>query len=425
MHSKNGKISKIRTQIHDGARRISYLSKSGRETEPDMARKPILLIIGPTPPPYHGVAVATQAMLESGIAERFRVVHLDLADRRGIQHVNKPDLYDVTLFLRQWTGLLALLFRERPNLAHLTISENTIAFLRDGFLIWPTYWCGVKIIIHLHGGNFRNWYEGLGWVMKAYVKIVLKRVTQVIVLDESLKDVFRGLVPFEKISAVPNGIEWVDGKGSIHRPSYKRRYRVLHLSTLCRLKGALVLIAAIPLVLKNRQDVEFVLAGPWSHAEDQQEAESFIAQHGLAPYVTFTGEVDRGQKRALVESADLFVFPGVQQEGQPLVVIEAMAAGLPVLFTNRGCLRNTVVDGETGFEVNRNDPLHLADRILWLLDHPEVMREMGTKGRRRYEALYTRERFVKNMISIFSKVAEGRIRAVGGAISGVRTIKKM
>jgi hypothetical protein len=53
------------------------------------------------------------------------------------------------------------------------------------------------------------------------------------------------------------------------------------------------------------------------------------------------------------------------------------------------------------------------------------MREMGAKGRRRYEALYTRERFVKNMISVFSEVAEERIRTVGVAISGMRTIKKM
>ena len=104
-----------------------------------MTKKPMLLIIGPTPPPYHGVAVATKILLVSGIAELFRVVHLDLADRRGIQHVNKPDLYDVALFLRQCACLLNILLRERPQLVHLTISQNTVAFVRDSFFIWLLY----------------------------------------------------------------------------------------------------------------------------------------------------------------------------------------------------------------------------------------------------------------------------------------------
>lgn len=382
-----------------------------------MLEKPTLLLIGPTPPPFHGVAVATQTLLTSNMTEHFRVIHLDLADRRGIQHVNKPDLHDVALFLQHWARCLRILMRHRPGLTHLTICQTAIGFLRDSLFIWPSYWFGTKIIVHLHGGNFGNWYEGRGWAMKAYVRSVLKRAAQVIVLGESLKDVFRGLVPPEKISVVPNGIEWSNGTASVHKVAHKRRYRVLHLGTLNRLKGTLLLISAIPLVVKVRRDVEFVLAGPWSHAEDQQEAESFIAQHDLSSYVTFTGQVDGAEKRKLFESADLFVFPGVQEEGQPLVVIEAMAAAVPVLFTNRGCLRETVINGETGLEVNWNDPPHLASRILWLLEHSETMREMGAQGRRRYEALYTKEQFVNNMIHVFSQVADDSTGRQGSDIA--------
>ena len=61
-----------------------------------------LLIIGPTPPPYHGVAMAIRTLLDSKLKESFTLSHLELADRRGIGHVNKPDLHDVVLFFRQW-----------------------------------------------------------------------------------------------------------------------------------------------------------------------------------------------------------------------------------------------------------------------------------------------------------------------------------
>jgi glycosyltransferase involved in cell wall biosynthesis len=171
---------------------------------------------------------------------------------------------------------------------------------------------------------------------------------------------------------------------------------------LSHLKGALVLIKAIPIILQHRRDVEFVCAGPWSHAEDKRWTETFIAQQGIADHIRFTGQVDGDVKRALFESADLFVFPGVQQEGQPLVVIEAMASGLPVIFTNRGCLRDTVIDEESGVEVPINDPEKLAEAILWLLNHPETMKEMGRRARQRYESFYTKERHIENMIEVFT-----------------------
>jgi glycosyltransferase involved in cell wall biosynthesis len=234
------------------------------------------------------------------------------------------------------------------------------------------------------------------------VKAVLRCVTRAIVLGESLKHQFKGLIDDKRIAVVSNGIDWLSANVSHNVPRSGSRFRILHLSTLSHLKGALVFLQAVPFVVHQRKDVEFVFAGPWSHAEDEQWADSFIRQQRLETYVLFSGQVDGAQKRTLFDSADIFVFPGVQQEGQPLVVLEAMAAGLPVIFTNRGCLRDTVPDGEAGLEVPVGDPRQLADRILWLLDHPEDIKKMGARARKRYEALYTKERHIQRMIDVFS-----------------------
>ena len=367
-----------------------------------MTVKPHILVIGPTPPPFHGVAVAVQALLDSRITEHFAVLHLDLADRRGIQHVNKPDLHDVVLFLRQWLRLVSMLFRACPSLTYLVLSQTTIGFFRDSFLIWPAYLRGSHIVIHLHGGNFHHWFLGHSWFMRAYVRAVLSRVTRIIVLGDSLKSQFDGLVDKCRIAVVPNGIDWKDSGPPARTPSCNTRYRILHLSTLSHLKGVLVLIKAIPLVVRHRQDMEFVLAGSWSHAEDKRWADQFIEQQGIAEYIWFSGQVYGEEKKALFESADVFVFSGVQQEGQPLVVIEAMAARLPVIFTDRGCLRDTVINGESGVEIPINDPHRLADCILWLLDHPDDMKAMGMRARQRYESLYTKKRHIENMIEVFA-----------------------
>ena len=384
------------------------IHEAQQEMEIHMMSRPSLLLIGPTPPPFHGVAVAIQSLLQSPILEQFRVSHLDLADRRGIQHVNKPDLHDVALFLQQWLRLFTILFRTCPTVTYLVLSQSTIGFLRDSLLIWPAYLRGSKIVLHLHGGNFRNWLRGRSWLMKAYVELVLKRITRVIVLGESLKSQFDGLVEQSRIAVVSNGIDWEDS-GSPREVAYRgSRFRILHLSTLSHLKGALVLLQAIPLVLHRRRDVEFVFAGPWSHTEDRHWAEQFIVQQNLGEHVRFSGQVDGNEKRILFNSADVFVFPGVQQEGQPLVVIEAMAAGLPVIFTDRGCLRDTVVNGETGLEAPINDASQLAGRILWLLDHSEEMEAMGKRARQRYESLYTKKRHIENMIEVLASSCRSR-----------------
>jgi len=362
---------------------------------------PSVMIIGPTPPPYHGVAVSVQVLMNSSLREEFALMHLDISDRRGIHHIDHPDLHDIVLFFRHWIRMLVLLVRHRPRLVYIPISQSSVGFLRDSLFFWPSYLMGSKVVLHLHGANFRGWYESHGEGMKAYVRIVLKRITRIIVLGESLKGLFCGLVSFPQIAVVPNGIEWAKVASSERSVSPKRPYRILYVGTLNRQKGALVLLASIPFVRKIRQDVEFVFAGPWSNAEDRREAESFMARNGIADAVSFLGLVEGEAKRKVFESADLFVFPAVQQEGQPLVVIEAMAASLPVFFTNRGCLRETVINREQGLEIRIGDPEDLSQKILWMLAHPLEMKRMGTNSRRRYEELYTGSRFIRNMTEVF------------------------
>jgi glycosyltransferase involved in cell wall biosynthesis len=264
------------------------------------------------------------------------------------------------------------------------------------------------VVLHLHGGNFKAWYESRSFLMRMYVRMVLRRVSSLAILGESFRRLFDGLIASNRIAVVPNGIDWPAVQKPAHERHKPHRYRILHLSTLSRLKGALVLLAAIPMVLKVRQDVEFIFAGPWSHEEDRREAESFVTHHGLSGHIEFTGPVSTlDHKRSIYSSADLFVFPGLQQEGQPLVVIEAMASGLPVLFTDRGCLRETVIEGECGFEVRRNDPQHLADRILWFLDHPTEIERMGRNARERFERFYTSERFIQQLGDLFTLASRG------------------
>lgn len=383
-------------------------------------RSPIL-IVGPTPPPYHGVAVAIQTLLGSRLGQEFELHHLELADRRGIGHVNQPDLSDVLLFMGQWFRLLPLLAHHRPRVMYFVLCQSTVGVIRDSLFVWPARLFGAKVVAHLHGGGFQDWYARRWFPMRWYVCVLMKTIARAIVLGESLRSQFQGVIAPERIAVVPNGIPDC-GVGCVGTPRLRRRWQVLYLNTLNKMKGAVILLEAIALVVQQRTDVEFVFAGPWSHEEHRREAEAYIEAHQLAAFITFTGQVVGEEKRALLQSADLFVFPGIQQEGQPLVVLEAMAAGLPILFTNRGCLGETLRDGESGIEVPAGDAGALAVQIQQLLCRPDEMCRLGANARIKFEQEYTLDRHLDRMIALFEEVAASSVSRKLGL--GVETIER-
>lgn len=91
-------------------------------------------------------------------------------------------------------------------------------------------------------------------------------------------------------------------------------------------------------------------------------------------------------------------------EGFPLAILEAMRAGLPVIASDVGGVREAVVDGETGYLVPPGDTSVLRDRLTRLLQDPELRRRMGTAGRLRYEAYFTLDQMLKRTHLVYEMV---------------------
>jgi len=138
-------------------------------------------------------------------------------------------------------------------------------------------------------------------------------------------------------------------------------------------------------------DVRFVIVGDGELREELERRAD-----GLP--VELTGA--RDDVPELLASFDVFAFPSLF-EGLCLAVIEAQAAGVPVVATPVGGIRETVVDGETGLLVPTRDPAALAAAIRRLLDEPDLARRLAAEARRRVRERYSEQRMVELTLGLY------------------------
>ncbi|MGA8490655.1 MAG: glycosyltransferase family 4 protein [Terriglobales bacterium] len=365
-----------------------------------LASKPKVLIIGSTPPPYNGMSVATELVLNA-LEDKFCVIHLDTADRRDLSNIGRIDLRNVVLAAYHGLKCLWLLLRKNPKIVYVPIAQDRLAFLRDSLFLIPARLLGKKVIVHLHGGHFAIFYRSASASTQRLIRYCLGKSARAIVLGTSLSGMFEGILPVERIRIIPNGIpDYFDDQRGCAGNGHRRT--VLFLSTLMREKGTLDVIASLPSITKRIPDVQVIFAGEWYRLEDRSTALETINRLGLASHVKFVGTVSPPSKYELLSQADVFVLPSYN-EGQPYAVLEAMAAGLPVISSGVGCIPETVIDGENGFILKPGTNEDFVDKVVLLLDDEPLRKKMGDASRRRFIENYRFDRFAGDIGQVFKE----------------------
>jgi glycosyltransferase involved in cell wall biosynthesis len=371
-------------------------------------RRNRIILTGGVPPPYHGANIYFQWLLDSKITQEFEVVHLDTSDHRNLDNLGTLDVVNVYLAIKNLLQLMRYCFSEKPALGYLPISANNLGFFRDGlFIIVLGLLSDAKVVIHLHAGEyFRTFAENTNRFMRWFITITLKRVDTAIVLGNRLKRIFDGLV--SHVEVVPNGIPCAP---LVHTSGAKKKgeeLRVGYLGNLIKSKGVLDLLVAARAVIRKYPKARFRFAGAWwqQEPETKEQALRFIHENGLDGSVEFAGVVLNGDKEDFLTESDIFVFPS-WYEGLPLVILEAMTKGCPVISTRDvGAIPEVVVDGVTGILVEKQNPQQLSQAIIKLIENPELRESMAKAGRRRFEEYYTLDHNVNRVIQVFETVLD-------------------
>jgi glycosyltransferase involved in cell wall biosynthesis len=156
-------------------------------------------------------------------------------------------------------------------------------------------------------------------------------------------------------------------------------------------KGHTFLLKALPQVQKKIPETYLWFVGDGPLREQLKEE---VEQSGLAPYVSFFGF--RKDVPELLSAAALFVLPSLR-EGFPLAIVEASAAGLPVIATDVGGNPEGVMNGETGLLVSPGDSEALAAAIIHLLTNPEKIKTMSVKARQLFIEKFDTKRMIEKI----------------------------
>lgn len=186
----------------------------------------------------------------------------------------------------------------------------------------------------------------------------------------------------DDVGVVPNvtGGLSVEPAGEVEgEPGY-----LLFVGRLRIRKGVEVLLEALAGLRRRFPSTVLRIAGDGEHRE---RLERKAAELGLESSVVFLGTCGAARVRALLEGAAALVVPSTY-EGMPLVVLEAMEAGVPVVASRVSGIPEVVVDGGTGWLVPPEDPAALAGALAEVLADPDEARRRGEAGRKRIEERY-------------------------------------
>jgi glycosyltransferase involved in cell wall biosynthesis len=361
-----------------------------------------VLVVGQTPPPYHGQAIAIEQLVR-GTYRNVRVHHVPMRFSRDIATVGKFRLGKLAELLRVIVHVYYCRLRYGTRILYYPpAGPHHVPVYRDIMVLLCTRWLFDKTIFHFHACGVADFESRLSRPGRLLFRWAYRGADATIRSSELVPDDGTPLGSRRQL-IVPLGVNDCASHGS-GKPTDVPT--ILYAGILSEPKGVLVLLQACSSLARRGLKFRLEILGAYESPQFERRAGSLVQQLELTSHVRFRGVLAGEQKHAAFAAADVLCFPSFHPtETFGLVLIEAMSYGLPTVATRWRAVPSIVADGETGFLVDVQDPSALAERLALLIESPDLRRQMATRARRRFLKHFTTERYVARMENAFLEVA--------------------
>jgi glycosyltransferase involved in cell wall biosynthesis len=345
-----------------------------------------------------GVSTHLDLLLGSGLAEEFELVHFQVGSEGSKEGIAARVL---RLVASPFALAAAIVFRHAA-IVHINTSLNPRAYWRDLAYLFAAKLLGARVVYQVHGGKLpRHFFAGSRLLTK-WLRWTLGLPDLVVVLARVELEAYRAFVPAQDVVALPNGI---DCRAYASVPMVcsdpGRPLRLVYIGRIAREKGLYETLQGLRLARELGVDASLVIAGSGS---DEERLRRYAHAVDVAPHVTFAGPVFGADKVKLLAASDAMVLASYA-EGLPYALLEAMAAGIPVIATPVGAIPDVMADGIHGLLVPPRDGVAIAEALASLAADRERLSWMSRACRRRIRAAYSVERLAGELASHYGRLA--------------------
>ena len=294
--------------------------------------------------------------------------------------------------LRLWRALR----RQRPDMIHLHFADNATRYA-----LWLKQWLSVPLVVSLHGNDVEKFPKE----RPIYRNLLRDGLNSADFITACSQDLLQtaGVADQHHAQAVPNGVDTT--KFADAPPYQHNRPYLLTVARLVHKKGIDVLIDAVAQLQTDAVDLLVVGDGP-----ERDALEASVKKHQLENRVHFLGRVSPDKIPSLLAGCTLFVLAS-RQEPFGIVLLEAMAAGKPVVATRVGGVPEFVTDGETGRLVPPDDPIALASAIEQVLENSAESTRLAHTAQQMVEQQYNWAQQTERFLTIYKRCGVSPVAA--------------
>ncbi len=360
-----------------------------------------ILFILHLPPPIHGSSMVGQFIKESKLINRqYDGDYINLGTSIAINEIGKHPVRKINLYLKIVGAVLKKLTTSNFEIVYIGITAKGIGFYKDFIIALIAKFSGGTLLLHFHN-------KGVATNQNRFIDDLLYRVlfrhAKVMLLSPLLYEDIKKYVKPVDVFYCPNGIPESYANKNI-KLSKNTTVNLLFFSNLIESKGVYELLEACSYLQQKQIPFSCTFAG----GEGDITASNFskrVKQLNLENHVQYIGKQYGEEKKNVFEKADIFVLPSYN-DCFPLVLIEAMKYGLPIVSTYEGGIPDLVDEGITGYLVRQQDSINLAKQIELMIINSELRAKMGTAAKAKFDKEYTLEKFENRFVDILNKVCE-------------------
>jgi glycosyltransferase involved in cell wall biosynthesis len=347
-----------------------------------------------------GVNVFIKLLDKYLVQEKFEIKYFFTGAKWSIW----KDLFYPLSILVQCLKLKRTLKEFKPELIHLNPSLGLTSIISYFLFLKILKKEGYPALLFIHG-----WQENLAEkfqhkFFKLYFKKRFQMADAIVVLANQFKEKLLDLgINSEKIYVASTMVE----SASYLYPNkdFSKPFKILYCGYMKKEKGLYELLNAVPLIIEKYPETSFSIMGD---GKELKKLKSKTKEIGIDNNVHFPGYKTGNDKIKIFKQAHIFVFPSYS-EGFPIVILEAMAAGLPLIITPVGGLADAIKDSKNGFVINTKipNPKEIADKVIKLIENPNLMKIMSennmNEAKDKYDAKIVTEKIIKIYNNICSK----------------------